>query len=602
MNNETKYMQKIFPIELVLDAMKDNGYKDAAHAVAELIDNSIQSGLEIKKKTHVQLICKEQSSLISDRNSSRIEQIAVYDNAGGMDKDELQSALAFGMGSRRKAKDGIGKFGMGLPNASISQCNRVDVYSWKNGKTYHTYLDIKEIAREHYDVVPEPQLASLPNEWVDCIQGEIEGSGTLVIWSDLDRLKWKRHKAFFSNVEFIVGRMYRYFIGSNCEIRMAAYNGCIVYDQLVKANDPLYLTKDTNTPAPFDSSPGFVSFYNGSIPVAWNGKIHNVNLKVSMCDHKFRKDFNSYYSDKSYGNPGATPFGKHCAKNLGISIVRAGRELELNNSFTNVYDPTERFWGAEISFSPELDEVFGVTNNKQAATALRQLSLADIAQEEGLDSKSEADAFMNENNDIRLPVIRVSEKVVSILSAVRGELDKQRKGSVKKNDYSSDLSHKAEGVATKFDQKLDAKGESDRKSDTLSDEQKAEEIKEELERDGLSLSEEDTKKLISDALQSSDKFIITSADIRGADIIFDVTTPGGKLKVTINESHPFYKNLVSDIADDPQYYDIIKLLFSAWAIMEDKQQDEQYKEWLLEARKDWGYYAKQMLTEYLKNG
>ena len=40
---------KIFPTELVIDSMKDSGYKDAAHAVAELIDNSIQAGENVNK-------------------------------------------------------------------------------------------------------------------------------------------------------------------------------------------------------------------------------------------------------------------------------------------------------------------------------------------------------------------------------------------------------------------------------------------------------------------------------------------------------------------------------------------------------------------------
>ena len=592
--------QKIFPMDLVLDAMKDNGYKDAAHAVAELIDNSIQSGLDINRKTNVQLICLEKDSLVSDRSSSRIESIAVYDNAGGMSKLELQSALAFGMGSRRQAKEGIGKFGMGLPNASISQCNRVDVYSWKDGAAYHTYLDIIEIAEQGYDVIPEPQLATLPEEWVDCIEGDIEESGTLVIWSDLDRLKWKRHKAFFTNVEFIVGRMYRHFIGKECQIRMAAYNNGNVFDEIVKPNDPLYLMSNTNTPAPFKESPGFVLFKREEIPIAWKGKEHKVCLTVSMCDHKFRKNFHDFYKDKNYANPGSTPFGKHCAKNLGISIVRADRELELNNSFTNVYDPTERFWGAEISFSPELDEVFGVTNNKQAATALRQLSLDDIATEEGFDSKSEADAYLNQNSDVRLPVIRVSERVSSLLSSVRKELAKQREGAAKKADYQKTDQKDPAHIAGKYASQVEGDGESDKKSRTLSDDEKAAELAEEMDKDGVSLPEEDILELIKLQLNSDEKFIITSAEIRGAPILYDVTTPGGKLKVTINESHPFYTNLIAQLENDEQAYDVIKLLFAAWALMEDKQQDDEYKNWLLEARMEWGYIAKKMLAEYMK--
>jgi len=602
-----KKEQKIFPIELVLESMKDNGYKDAAHAIAELIDNSIQAGTDTDWPTEVELLCLEEDSFISNRTSTRIEQIAVYDNACGMDAETLRASLAFGQGTRRKAKKGIGKFGMGLPNASISQCNRVDVYSWQNSKIYHTYLDIKDIVKNGYDTVPEPVEAEIPKDWEQAIKGDIQSSGTLVVWSDLDRLKWRRHKAFFSNVEFIVGRMYRYFIGDSCSIRMAAFNSEshkgdseLPYDDFVKSNDPLYLMGGTNTPKPFHEEGGFIPFGDTDIvPVTHNGNVFEIKIKFTIADHKFRKNFDSYYPEKSYPNPGSTPFGKHCAKNLGISIVRAGRELELNNSFTVVYDPTERWWGAEIAFEPELDEVFGVTNNKQAATALRQLSIEDLAQEEGFESKTDARRYLADQNDIRLPVVQISEVVHSKLSAIRAELKKQTEGKSKAKDYTQDTQDSAADAAGRFDKKQGGLGESDKKKETLTEEEKREEFESELDRDGISLSQEDKKKLINDALSSDEKFIITTADIRGADIIFDVTTPAGKLKVTINESHPIYKNLFTDIADDPRAFDMVRLLFSAWALMEDKQQDEQYKDWLLEARKEWGYIVKKMLQEYL---
>jgi Histidine kinase-, DNA gyrase B-, and HSP90-like ATPase len=451
--------QKIFPIELVLDSMKDNGYKDAAHAIAELIDNSIQAGTETDWETEVELLCYEEDSFISNRSSTRIEKIAVYDNSCGMDVDTLRSSLAFGQGTRRKAKKGIGKFGMGLPNASISQCNRVDVYSWQDKKVFHTYLDIHEIVKNGYDIVPEPKPSELPKEWKSAIKGEIKSSGTLVVWSDLDRLKWRRHKAFFSNVDFMVGRMYRYFIDNGCQIRMAAYNSeclespdaTLPFDDNVKPNDPLYLMANTNTPAPFDEEGGFIPFAEDTVKVSHNGKAYDIRIKFSIADHKFRKNFASYYPERKYSKPGDTPFGKHCARNLGISIVRAGRELELNNSFTVAYDPTERWWGAEIAFEPELDEVFGVTNNKQAATALRQLSIEELAQEEGFESKTDARKYLADQQDVRLPVVQISEAVSSKLSAIRAELKKQREGSSKAKDYTHQDKDSAADAASRYD-------------------------------------------------------------------------------------------------------------------------------------------------------
>ena len=42
----------IVPVHLAVQAMRDNGYKNAAYAIAELMDNSIQAGA-----TQVELLC-----------------------------------------------------------------------------------------------------------------------------------------------------------------------------------------------------------------------------------------------------------------------------------------------------------------------------------------------------------------------------------------------------------------------------------------------------------------------------------------------------------------------------------------------------------------
>ena len=49
---------------------------------------------------------------------------------------------------------------------------------------------------------------------------------------------------------------------------------------------------------------------------------------------------------------GNLPHGKYAARNVGVSIVRADRELELNTSWVNPGDLRERWWGVELSFEP----------------------------------------------------------------------------------------------------------------------------------------------------------------------------------------------------------------------------------------------------------
>src|SRR5215211_1470410 len=112
----------IVPTALAVTAMRDNGYKNAAYAVAELMDNSLQAGAEM-----VELLCADDEIPIEQRTRRRLHEIAVLDNGSGMDAGTLQMALQFGNGTRLdtgKGK-GMGRFGMGLPSASISQCKRV---------------------------------------------------------------------------------------------------------------------------------------------------------------------------------------------------------------------------------------------------------------------------------------------------------------------------------------------------------------------------------------------------------------------------------------------------------------------------------------------
>ena len=57
--------------------------------------------------------------------------------------------------------------------------------------------------------------------------------------------------------------------------------------------------------------------------------------------------------------------GKHYLKNTGISLVRKAREIDFGNfGFFDGQEARERWWGCEIRFEPELDELFGITNTK----------------------------------------------------------------------------------------------------------------------------------------------------------------------------------------------------------------------------------------------
>ena len=196
---------EIIPAHLAVKAMRDNGYKNAAYAIAELMDNSIQAGAR-----KVELLCIQKTDFVEQRSRQRIDQIAVLDNGKGMNKEVLRMALQFGNGTNLdpKQQTNMGKFGMGLPASSVSQARRLDVWSWQNGikSALYTYLDIHEIEKGVLDQVPEPVLKAIPKEWLGCSTSYGE-SGTLVVWSQIDRCIWRTGKAIIENSELLIGRM-----------------------------------------------------------------------------------------------------------------------------------------------------------------------------------------------------------------------------------------------------------------------------------------------------------------------------------------------------------------------------------------------------------
>lgn len=127
---------QFIPARLAIRAMRDSGYRNTAYALAELIDNAQQADAGL-----IEVFCLQKRELVEQRERSRIVKIGVLDDGNGMDAETLRMALQFGNGTRLNDRTGIGRFGMGLPNASISQAGRVDVWSWQVGpdNALHTF-------------------------------------------------------------------------------------------------------------------------------------------------------------------------------------------------------------------------------------------------------------------------------------------------------------------------------------------------------------------------------------------------------------------------------------------------------------------------------
>ena len=129
-------MADIINIQNYTDALRNTGYKNVESAIAEIVDNSLEADAK-----DVLIIC----SLDFSTGRKVVNEIAILDNGIGMNKDTLEKCLVIGESTRRKRK-GMGRFGVGLPQASLHVCPNVEVFSWQSkDQIRKVYLDVDEI-------------------------------------------------------------------------------------------------------------------------------------------------------------------------------------------------------------------------------------------------------------------------------------------------------------------------------------------------------------------------------------------------------------------------------------------------------------------------
>lgn len=603
MFGEASMTFSIVPTHLAVKAMRDNGYKNAAYAIAELIDNSIQADA-----TQVELLVAEQSMQLKERVRRRINQIGVLDNAKGMNAQTLRMALQFGNGTRLDASQqtGIGRFGMGLPASSISQCQRVDVWSWQNGveNAIHTHLDLNAIASQQMSEVPEPKQCVIPELWQK-VGKSFGNAGTLVVWSMIDRLMWRTANALIDNSEFVIGRMYRRFlVDGRVTIRMAVFdetNPEKVDEKYAKPNDPGYLMLDTSTPTPWDKKPLFSVWGDDEVIVhriEYNGEQHDVKLRFTVATEEARQG----------SQPGSRDYGKHAARNTGVSIVRADRELELDDSWASTSDPRDRWWGIEVDFPPALDEIFGVTNNKQHAhtfSSFATLDLDELIRDNGTVAELKDQLALDE--DPRAPLIDLAQRIHKTRNTLRRLLQAQTASEERRTRRRHPDPNSPESRATEITRHRQEDGHSGQSDadETLPNDQRQSQIKHELEEQGV--PEVAAKELAARTISDGLKYVFAEADIE-TPAFFSVRQKGGTIIITLNTAHPAYGSLVEvlekDSADDSLEdlhrrltgaSDGLKLLLMAWSRYEDEQPDGTRRERAQDARTDWGRLARQFL-------
>jgi hypothetical protein len=154
------------------ESLRDIGY-DFPAAVADIVDNSVMAGAS---NVDVQIEFDGEGSYV-----------AISDDGEGMTSNGLVEALRYG--SRRSyGRSDLGRYGLGLKTASLSQCRSVTVITCRRSAPSFVHvrtLDLDLIAELDEWLVVEPVPVPVMTRATERLSSE---PGTVVIWRKLDRV------------------------------------------------------------------------------------------------------------------------------------------------------------------------------------------------------------------------------------------------------------------------------------------------------------------------------------------------------------------------------------------------------------------------------
>lgn len=402
---QEKYLARLpedFPFPLfnaaqALESQRRSGYRNTAAAAREIIDNAIEA-----KATRIDVCFERPRQLKPHQRAESLAAIAFIDNGSGMLPKMARYALSWGSGTHFDDPGFIGKFGFGLPNASINQTRLVEVYTKTAEASAVTKaaLDVRAVKAHGLHSVEPTVEAALP-QFVQAYldkAGLAFDHGTIVVWVEPDRLTYKTPALMKEHLLDDFGVTYRYLLD-----RVSLH----VDKTQVASVDPLFLTPSARYYLDEEKGGSRMSAdYNIPVKYVRDAETGVFTLsKVESLGEISRDDPQLEAAGAIYVRVARFPYGfaeaapsKQKATSdahrrfeirktrRGMSFVRAGREIETVDVFPkSVKDHAKGLgdwpllqsyayhWGVEVRFDPELDEVFGITNDKQTVRPIEDL-------------------------------------------------------------------------------------------------------------------------------------------------------------------------------------------------------------------------------------
>lgn len=485
-----------------IQSLRDSGYSFEA-AIGEVIDNSIEANANF---INIHLF-----EGLSKRGKKCVSKIAFVDDGQGMDSNVLHHYPQIGYSTRYMSTNTIGKYGVGAKLAALNFGRRFDVWSRteSNSEWLHVYFDLDETFEKEEKGQPisvsPPTLKSIPK---DMLEFAPKGVGTLVVWSQVDKLEEGRYAISFeelkSNLEKELARIFRHFISGGINIA--------VDNRTLLAHDNLYLMKDS-----FNDL--ILKKHYKSLKENGADKVKDHYEPTVICDEDFKVDHSSarlrvtlYPREvtRTRGSGGDDLAKKlRLLENMGsISFIRSNREVSYTNVpriFPRGVQDPDRFMGIEVSFTPELDDYFGVRNVKRGVEPHGEL-----------------------RDEIRKRLKKYLKQSRDLLEEAWGKAAKDARDH--QGQHSSIT--KAAGEANKVMPKGKAKG-----PENASEEER---IIDDLANDVVGNNEE-SKEEYKERIKDR-PFVIESVDFPGTQFI-DVKHINNKVIIRLNTRHRFYREM-----------------------------------------------------------
>ena len=601
--------RNLFPESYTIRALRDSRYHNTAYALTELIDNSVDASAGL-----IDILCQETAELVNIRNQPRLSEVAVLDDGIGMDVKTLIEALKFGGGTRHNSNKGIGKYGMGLPTSSMSQCKRVDIWTWQEGQdsVWHSSIDVDEIVQGNNKVPFPDQDTPIPEIWKRVGNNKIfeNKSGTLVVWSKLDKIQWKTGRALIDNTAREVGRIHRHYIDVELiKIRSIYFqrNRPDDYKETeIVPNDPLYLMEPSAVPEkPWNKESMFVKWgETKEYTVKVDSKEQTILVSYSIVKPEALK------TETVTQNPGNTLRGRHARHNIGVSVVREDREIVLEDAFLreggSADNPQNRWWGCEVHFLRGCDELFGIDHNKQMVANFTQA--AKTLARDDRPNQVILDELGIEDDTIFEIVCDIRDQTRSMMSHI-GTMFEQKRGR-KKSGGNKTPEKKAVETATDADRDaimtgLENETDTDQDRKNIPLDERIEGLKEQYVKDGN--TEQDAQEIANNLVKEDIWYRFSSNHLDGFQM-FNVRSAQGVLHINLNTEHPVYDLLKNIESDQDEIIDeshpafnasvAIRLLLSSWARMEDQTENREERMRIQDIATRWGRQVDKVVNQF----